>query len=52
MDSSKEVKGKEVPKVTDYEILSLVITVIGLLIGVVSLLLKAFEYLDSRYRRK
>jgi hypothetical protein len=49
---SKEVKGKEVPKVTDYEILSLVITVIGLLIGVVSLLLKAFEYLDSRYRRK
>ena len=52
LDSFKEVKGKEVPKVTDYEILSLVITVISLLIGVVSLLLKAFEYLDSRYRRK
>ena len=33
---------------TDYEILSLVITMIGLLIGVISLLLKAFEYLDSR----
>ena len=37
---------------TDYEILSLVITLIGLLVGVVSLLLKAFEYLDSRYRKK
>ena len=37
---------------TDYEILSLVITVICLLVGVISLLLKAFEYLDSRYRRK
>ena len=52
LDLSKDVKGKEVPKVTDYEIISLVITLIGLLIGVVSLLLKAFEYLDSRYRRK
>ena len=28
---------------TDYEILSLVITMIGLLIGVISLLLKAFD---------
>jgi len=28
------------------------IAMIGLLIGVVSLLLKAFEYLDSRYKRK
>ena len=37
---------------TDYEILSLMITLIGLLVAVVSLLLKAFEYLDSRYRRK
>lgn len=37
---------------TDYEIISLVITLIGLLIGVVSLLLKAFEYLDNRYRKK
>lgn len=36
---------------TDYEILSLVITLIGLLVGVVSLLLKAFEYLDSRYMK-
>ena len=36
---------------TDYVILSLVITLIGLLVGVVSLLLKAFEYLDSRYRK-
>ena len=52
MDSSKEVKGKEVPKVTDYEILSLVITVISLLVGVISLLLKAFAFLDSRYKRK
>ena len=37
---------------TDYEILSLVIAVIGLLIGVVTLLLKLFAYLDSRYKRK
>ena len=37
---------------TDYEILSLVITMIGLLVGVVSLLLKVFAYLDSRYKRK
>ncbi len=37
---------------TDYEILSLVITLIGLLIGVVTLLLKLFAYLDSRYKRK
>lgn len=37
---------------TDYEILSLVITLIGLLVGVVSLLLKLFAYLDSRYKRK
>ena len=37
---------------TDYEIISLVIALIGLLICVVSLLLKAFEYLDNRYRRK
>jgi hypothetical protein len=38
--------------VTDYEILSLVITLIGLLVGVVSLLLKVFAYLDARYMRK
>lgn len=37
---------------TDYEIISLMIAMIGLLVGVVSLLLKAFEYLDSRYKRK
>lgn len=37
---------------TDYEILSLVIAVISLLIGVVVLLLKLFAYLDSRYKRK
>ena len=27
-------------------------TVIGLLVGVVTLLLKAFEYLDNRYKKK
>ena len=37
---------------TDYEILSLVIAVISLLIGAVALLLKLFAYLDSRYKRK
>ncbi len=37
---------------TDYEIISLVITLIGLLIGVVTLLLKLFVFLDSRYKRK
>ena len=34
---------------TDYEILSLVIAVIGLLIGAVTLLLKLLAYLDTRY---
>lgn len=37
---------------TAYELLSLVLTVIGLLIGVTTLLLKLFAYLDSRYKRK
>ena len=37
---------------TDYEILSLMISVIGLLTGVVALLLKLFAFLDSRYKRK
>lgn len=32
-------------------ILSLVITLIGLLVSIVSLLLKAFEYLASKYRK-
>ena len=41
-----------VSKVSDYAISSLVIVLIGLLFCVVSLLLKAFEYLDNRYRRK
>ena len=37
---------------TEYEILSLVITLIGLLISVVAVLLKLFAYLDQRYKRK
>ena len=37
---------------TDYEILSLVIAIVGLPIASVTLLLKLFTYLDSRYRRK
>ena len=37
---------------TDYEILSLVITLIGLLISVFALLLKLFAFLDERYKRK
>ena len=37
---------------TAYELLSLVLTVIGLLIGVTTLLLKLFAYLDYRYKRK
>ena len=37
---------------TAYEIISLVMTLIGLLVAVVSLFLKAFEYLDNRYKRK
>ena len=44
--------GKEVVNMTDYEIISLVITLIGLLIGVVTLLLKLFAFLDTRYKRK
>jgi len=38
--------------VTAYEILSLVIAMISLLIGAIALLLKLFAYLDSRYKRK
>jgi len=37
---------------TDYEIFSLVIAAFGLLIGVITLLLKLFAILDSRYKRK
>ena len=37
---------------TAYEILSLVIAMISLLIGAIALLLKLFAYLDSRYKRK
>ena len=37
---------------TDYEILSLVITSFGLLIGVITLLFRLFAYLDSRYKGK
>ena len=37
---------------TDYEILSLVITAFGSLIGVIALLLKLFAFLDNRYNRK
>ena len=37
---------------TEYEILSLVITLIGLLISVFALLLKLFAFLDERYKRK
>ena len=37
---------------TDYEILSLVITTFGSLIGVIVLLLKLFAFLDNRYKRK
>ena len=44
--------GKEVVNMTDYEIISLVITLIGLLIGMITLLLKLFAFLDSRYKRK
>ena len=51
-DYSLEVKERRNVEVTDYEIISLVIAVIGLLVGIVSLLLKLFAYLDSRYKRK
>ena len=37
---------------TAYETVSLVIALIGLLIGVVTLLLKLFAFLDNRYKRK
>jgi len=37
---------------TAYEIISIVIAMITLLIASVTLLLKLFYYLDSRYRRK
>lgn len=37
---------------TSYEILSLVIGILTLVIASVTLLLKLFAYLDSRYKRK
>ena len=37
---------------TAYEIFSLMITLISLLVGVVAVILKLFAYLDSRYKRK
>ena len=37
---------------TDYEILSLVITLIGLLVSAIALLLKLIAFLDTRYKRK
>ena len=37
---------------TDYEMLSLVIAIIGLPIAVVTLLLTLFAFLDNRYKSK
>jgi len=37
---------------TAYEILSLVIAGISVMIGVIALLLKLFAFLDTRYKRK
>ena len=37
---------------TDYELLSLVVGIVSLVIASVTLLLKLFSYLDSRYKRK
>jgi len=37
---------------TDYEILSLVITLISLLVSFLIALLKLFAFLDNRYKRK
>ena len=49
LESKKERRAADM---TAYELLSLVLTVIGLLIGVTTLLLKLFAYLDYRYKRK
>ncbi|GEM_PF-1444138 len=37
---------------TDFEILSLVISILSMGIGIVTVLLKLFAFLDSRYKRK
>ena len=37
---------------TDYELLSLIIAIIGLLISSVVLVIKLFAFLDNRYQRK
>lgn len=37
---------------TDYEILSLVVAAFVLLNGVITLLFKLFDFLDTRYKRK
>lgn len=44
--------GGYITSITNYEIFSLVIAAFGLMIGVITLLLKLFAILDSRYKRK
>lgn len=48
--SSRE--SRRAVEVTAYEILSIVITTIGLIVSVIALFLKLFAFLDSRYKRK
>ena len=44
--------GKGVCFMTSFEIVSIVIAVISMMISVVALVLKLFAYLDERYKRK
>ena len=37
---------------TDYELISLIITIISMLISVVVLVIKLFVFFDSRYQKK
>lgn len=46
------IEERRAAKMTDYELLSLVVGIVSLVIASVTLLLKLFSYLDSRYKRK
>lgn len=37
---------------SDFEILSILLTVVSIVIAVISLMLKLFAFLDNRYKRK
>ena len=37
---------------TDYEIISIVIAILGLILSVIAIVIKLFAYFDNRYQKK